>query len=141
MTREQITAMVARRLERWHHRDIAGLLEDVSDDSIVDSPFAGGTARGKAAIEESYKAFFRAFPDARLIWHEQLIDGDQVMMVGRLSGTDRGGFMGLTPTGRSFDIPIASLYELKDGLIIHERRIYDFTGLLVQVGALRAKPL
>jgi hypothetical protein len=27
-----------------------------------------------------------------------------------------------------------------DGLIEHERRIYDFTGLLVQIGVLRAKP-
>jgi hypothetical protein len=27
-----------------------------------------------------------------------------------------------------------------DGLIEHERRIYDFTGLLVQLGVLRAKP-
>jgi hypothetical protein len=27
-----------------------------------------------------------------------------------------------------------------DGLIASERRIYDFTGLLVQLGVLRAKP-
>jgi hypothetical protein len=27
-----------------------------------------------------------------------------------------------------------------DGLIAHERRIYDFTGLLLQIGVLRAKP-
>jgi hypothetical protein len=49
--------------------------------------------------------------------------------------------MGLAPAGRSFDIPIVSLYEMKDRLIAHERRIYDFTGMLVQVGALKAKPI
>ena len=29
---------------------------------------------------------------------------------------------------------------LKDGLIIKETRIYDFTSMLMQLGALRAKP-
>ena len=32
------------------------------------------------------------------------------------------------------------VFELRDGKITHERRLYDFTGLLVQVGVLKAKP-
>ena len=31
--------------------------------------------------------------------------------------------------------------DLENGLIARERRIYDFTGLAVQVGALKAKPV
>ena len=34
----------------------------------------------------------------------------------------------------------AFIYRLQDGLIVHERRILDFTGVLIQVGVLRAKP-
>jgi hypothetical protein len=49
--------------------------------------------------------------------------------------------MGLPPTDRPFSISLVSLCEMEDGFIAHERRIYDFTGLLLQVGALRAKPL
>jgi hypothetical protein len=33
------------------------------------------------------------------------------------------------------------LYELRDHHIVRERRIYDFTGLLVQIGVLKAKPV
>ena len=29
---------------------------------------------------------------------------------------------------------------LKDGLIVRERRIYDFAGLLIQIGLLKVKP-
>ena len=32
------------------------------------------------------------------------------------------------------------LFEFQDGRIVRERRIYDFTGLLVQIGVLSAKP-
>ena len=31
-------------------------------------------------------------------------------------------------------------YESKDGQIVRDRRVYDVTGLLVQVGTLKAKP-
>jgi hypothetical protein len=32
------------------------------------------------------------------------------------------------------------LFEMQDGLIAYERRYYDFTGLLIQLGILRGKP-
>jgi hypothetical protein len=32
------------------------------------------------------------------------------------------------------------VYTLKDNQIVHERRILDFTGVLLQVGILKAKP-
>ena len=141
MTRDEVTAFFMRRLDDWNRRDIAALGRDYAEDAVVYSPFVGGSATGRVAIEELSRTFFTAFPDARLQWDDTLVDGDRVMLVGRLWASDAGGFMGLAPAGRSFDIPIVTLYELKDGLIVHERRIYDFTGMLVQVGALRAKPL
>ena len=58
-----------------------------------------------------------------------------------VTGTDTGGFMGLPATGKPFRLPIVILYTVADGLIVHERRIYDFTGMLVQVGILKAKPV
>jgi steroid delta-isomerase-like uncharacterized protein len=141
MTREEVMAAVEQRLNDWNRRDIAALGQHYSEDAVVDSPFAGGSARGRVAIEELSRTFFTAFPDAHLQWDDTLIDGDRVMLVGRLRASDAGGFMGLAPAGRSFDIPIVSIYELANGLIVHERRIYDFTGALVQVGALKAKPV
>ena len=74
--------------------------------------------------------------------HEEsvLIDGDAAAQVVTLEGTDSGQFLGLPPTGKSFRVPAVLLYEFKDGQIARERRIYDFTGLLVQIGLLKAKP-
>lgn len=131
--------MFARMYDCFNRRDVAELVRDYSENSVMESPFVG--ARGRAAIEQAFRSFFHAFPDARLAWEDTLIDGDRVTLIGRLSGTDHGGFMGAAAKGRTFDVPIISLCELRNGLIVHERRIYDFTGALVQVGALKAKPL
>ena len=55
-------------------------------------------------------------------------------------GQDVGQFLGLAPTGKSFRVPGVFLYDLQDGQIVRERRIYDFTGVLIQIGLLKAKP-
>ena len=50
-----------------------------------------------------------------------------------VSGTDVGGFLGLPPTGRMVRVGGAFVYTLKDGLILHERRIIDLSGVLLQL--------
>jgi steroid delta-isomerase-like uncharacterized protein len=141
MTRTEISELIGRVMEAWQHRDADALAAFHSQDGIVESPFAGGTTRGREAIGRVYEAFFHAFPDLTMRSDEPLIDGDRVVLVTRLSGTDRGGFMGMHPTGRPVDFPCVLLFELENGLIARERRIYDFTGLAVQVGAIKAKPV
>ena len=141
MTRDEISALLAQRQEAWARRDIATLVNWYSEDSVVESPLAGGVARGREAIGKIHQVFFNAFPDVTLHIDDLLIDGDRVVIIGRLAGTDRGGFMGMAPTGRSFDIALVVLFDLANGLITRERRIYDFTGLLVQVGTIKAKPV
>ena len=71
---------------------------------------------------------------------ETLIDSDRVAQIGTLTGTDTGGLMGISPTDKAFRLPIVILYTVADGQILHERGIYDFTGLLLQIGLLKAKP-
>jgi len=50
-------------------------------------------------------------------------------------------FLGLQPTGKPFHFTSAILYDLRGGRVPRERRICDFSGLLVQIGALKAKPV
>jgi predicted ester cyclase len=78
--------------------------------------------------------------DVKMLEESLLIDGDSAAQVLAIEGTDSGQFLGLPPTGKSFRIPAVFLYDFKDGQIARERRIYDFTGLLVQIGLLKAKP-
>ena len=141
MTRQEISDLFARRQQAWARLDADALTADHSDDSEVDSPLAGGQAIGRAAIARLYRTYFGAFADLTLAHDELLIDGDRVVLLGRISGTNTGGFMGMPATGRSLSVPIAFFYEVRDGRITRERRIYDFTGVLLQVGLLKAKPI
>ena len=140
MTRDEIEALFARRQEDYERLDAAALADDYSDDCVVETPLSGAPLIGREANEEHFRKLFAAFPDLQRHTEGLLIDGDQVAEFGTGSGTDMGGFLELEPTRKAFRIPIVFLYTLKDRQIVRERRIYDYTGLLVQVGILKVKP-
>jgi steroid delta-isomerase-like uncharacterized protein len=140
MTRNEIETLLARHTQAWARLDAAALARDHAEDAVVESPLAGGATRGRAAIERLYETYFNAFSDLTITQEDLVVDGDNVAMLVRLSGTDDGGFMGMMPTGRRVAVSMALFFELRDGAIVRERRVYDFTSVLLQVGALKAKP-
>jgi steroid delta-isomerase-like uncharacterized protein len=140
MSRDEIAALMDRRQSAWNAHDAYALSLDHSEDCVVYSPLAGGSATGREAIERLYATMFHAFTDFKLEHRDLLIDGDRAAIFGQAGGTDRGGFMGMDPTGRVAKVEIAFLYELRDGMIVSEHRIYDFTSVLIQIGVLKAKP-
>jgi steroid delta-isomerase-like uncharacterized protein len=140
MTRDETLRFFTRRQEAHDRRDAPALAADHAPDGTVESPAAGGIVRGRAAIEGIYRAWFQAFPDVVFENDEPLIDGDRVALATTLVGTDLGGFMEMPPTGKPFRLRVVRLYTLANGQIATERRIYDFTGMLVQIGLLKAKP-
>jgi steroid delta-isomerase-like uncharacterized protein len=139
MTRDEIVDLFARREAAYNRHDIEALVALYSETCVVESPL-GGTVQGRAAIAQVSRAFFEAFGDLTVSVDDLVIDGHGVVQVGTLSGTDTGGLMGMMPSGKPALLPVVIVCRVADGLIVHERRIYDFTGMLVQIGVLKAKP-
>lgn len=139
MTRPEILAFFASRQVHWNAHDVEALSAGHAEDGVVQSPMHG-TRKGRADIADSYSALFGAFPDWRFTGDDMLIDGDRVAQVFTAEAIHVGEFMGLAGTNRRFRIQGVRIYNLSGGLIQTERRLYDFTGLLIQVGVLRGKP-
>ena len=141
MTRDEIVRMFAQRQDAVDGRNIDFIVSQHAAECEQISPLAGKTVRGREAIGQLYETWFTGFPDLKWNSEELLIDDDRVTQILTLSGTDTGGFMGMPPTGKPFRLPIVWLFTVKDQQFTHVRPIYDFTGLLVQVGLLKAKPV
>lgn len=139
MTREQIFALFNRREAAWRARDASALAADHAPDGVVVSP-TGGVLEGRAEIERIYRVWFVAFPDLTFTTEDLLVDEDRAALLCRFTGSHLGEFFGMGPTGRRIEVAGAFIYRLQDDMIVHERRVLDFTGLLIQVGVLRAKP-
>lgn len=139
MTRDEITALMDRRLAAWAAHDASAMAAIHAEDGNVASP-TGGALEGREEIEAVYRTWFKAFPDVTVRPEHLVIDGDRVVQVLLLSATHAGDFFGIPPTGRHVDVLMATVMRVAGGVIQDETRIYDFTGLLIQVGVLKAKP-
>jgi steroid delta-isomerase-like uncharacterized protein len=139
MTREEIVDLFDRRATAVNSHDVDAFAAVYAEDAVVESPL-GGTHQGRAAIRGVVEAFLAALTDATFTQDDLIIDGDRVVQVLILSGTDTGGLMGMAASGKPAMLPMVNVCRVAGGFITHERRIYDFTGMLVQIGVLKAKP-
>jgi steroid delta-isomerase-like uncharacterized protein len=139
MTREEIVDLFDRRATAVNNHDVDAIAAVYAEDAVVESPL-GGTHQGRAAIRAVIETFLAALTDATFTEDDLIIDGDHVVQVLTLSGTDTGGMMGMAASGKPALLPMVNVCRVAGGFITHERRIYDFTGMLVQIGVLKAKP-
>ena len=140
MTRDETREFFDRRVDAWRRRDIDVLMRAHTHDCVLESPIAGKVT-GRNAIENVYLAFFTSFPDYTIENPDLIVDGDRAVQTVTFAGTNTGGFMGMAPTGKRFSFAAVLICELRDGQIAHEKRIYDFTGFLLEIGVLKAKPI
>ena len=139
MTRDDAVKFFAEQQADWDARDAEALARRHTADGTVVSPIFR-TVQGFDEILGSYRSLFTVFPDWQYIGEEPMVDGNRLAQPFLVHATHSADFMGLPGSGRKIDIEGVRVFEMKDGLIAYERRYYDFTGLLIQLGVLRGKP-
>jgi hypothetical protein len=139
MTREELSKFADDRKTAWDRKDPVALAAGHTPDGDVVSPIFG-TVKGRAAIEASYKNLFAVFGDWEFIGDDLIMDGDIVVEGFTARATHTHEFLGVPGTNRRFQIRGVLLFRFANGLIAHEERIYDFSGMLIQIGVLKARP-
>jgi steroid delta-isomerase-like uncharacterized protein len=140
MTRADLERMTARYLSAMNRHDAHSLASLYAADCQVDSPLFAAL-KGRAAVEASYQQWFTIFPDVEFKPETTVIDPPTLAVATRNTATHEGELFGLAPTHKRIEFRTVRLVTVDaDGLIVKEQRTYDFTGLLVQLGVLRAKP-
>jgi steroid delta-isomerase-like uncharacterized protein len=140
MTRDDILAFTNRLVENWERADDRALAAGYADDATLDSPLLG-KRKGRGAIEASFRDLFRMFDKWRITIDNTVIDpisGRAVLLL-TAQATQVGDMLGYPASHRRFTLRTALVFDFAKGRIASETRLYDFTGLLVQLGVLTAK--
>lgn len=92
-----------------------------------------GTFAGTEAVEGFLTMFFAGFPDL----HQEIAvahHADSAVIVEiRNTGTHRGEFAGLAPTGRRIEVPSCNLFLFEGADMIRERIYFDMGTLMSQL--------
>src|SRR5436190_4677599 len=137
---DTVTLALEAHQQAWEARDPAALTRTHHEDGVIVSPIFR-TVRGRPAILHSYVDLFTIFPDWQYQTRQAVVQDTRVAQAFVIHATHTGTFMGLPGTGRRVEVEGVCFFEMSEGLIAHERRYYDFTGMLIQLGVLKAKPM
>ena len=142
MTSDEIRSFLDRFVHAWEHQDVAALSACYTDDCVVVSPIFS-TIKGKAKVEKSYHDLFLALANPSITVDDTIIseaDPARAVILWTVKSIHAGSIFGMPGTGKRIERTIAYFLTFRDGLIAKERRVYDFTSMLMQLGVLKAKP-
>jgi steroid delta-isomerase-like uncharacterized protein len=97
---------------------------------------ADGTTGGAdvgLAVAEMYAT---AFPDLTLTIDHQTSCGDVSVVEFTARGTHLADLDGLPATGKSVEVPVCNIIEVKDGKILREREYFNALAMMQQLGVI-----
>ena len=139
MTRDEIAALLDQRAAAMLGSDASNVPSLYTPDAAIRSPMFGAVV-GIDEIVESYRKTGEIYANIHTTLETRIVEENRAAEVNTVRATHVGEFAGIPASHRQITFTAVSVYEFRDGRIADERRVYDFTSVLMQLGVLRAKP-
>jgi steroid delta-isomerase-like uncharacterized protein len=118
------------------NRNDPSMIDRILSPDWVDNPPAPQQPAGPAGAKVILAELTTAFPDCTVEILDTLRDGDKVVVRSRITGTQKGTFMGSPPKGRVLDIQAIDIHQFENGKIIRTWHTEDWLTGLHQLGVL-----
>ena len=136
MSVEENKALVRREIEEgWHQGNLVVVKEIYATNFIDHSPFPG-TTPDREGIKQFIKIIRDAFPDIKLTIEDLIAESDKVVERLTVTGTNKGEFMGITPTGKQITVPVITINRLAGDKIVERWSISDQLAMMQQLGVI-----
>jgi len=119
----------------WNQGDVGIIDELYAIDYLGHDP-SGLHGATLEEFRQSASGLFTAFPDFHLVLNDEVIDGDKIAKRWTVTGTHKGQFMGIPPTGNHIAITGISFYRIADGKVVETWWSSDALGMLGQLGVI-----
>ena len=110
-------------------------LRDVMAGDVQDHDPAADQAKGVEGFIHFFTQFRSAFPDLAVAVEHLVADEDNVAFAYTITGTHKGNFLGIPPTGKKIKARGLQISRFKDGKIVERWGSSDELGILQQIGA------
>jgi predicted ester cyclase len=137
MSIETNKAIIRRFMEAVLNGRDLGVIDEIVAEDYLDHVAFPGQEPGRRGVKRRISYLLAAL-DPRWTPHDFIAEGDRVVARWSLTGTHRGEFLGLQPTGKEFTFQVLEIYRIKDGMMAEHWNVVDMFGFLQQIGAIPA---
>jgi steroid delta-isomerase-like uncharacterized protein len=125
-------ALTRQFFSRISAGDLTAIDEFVSD-GFVEHEQVPGLAPGKAGTRQLFEMFHSAFDQARVEVDDMIAEGDKVFVLARLTGTQRGEFMGIPAAGKTLNVNVCDYFRIDNGALTEHWGVMDAAGMMHQL--------
>jgi len=134
------SASIRRLYDLINAGDIDGFGGQLADD-FVEHEELPGIPPTKDGVVQYFKMMLTAFPDMRMDVEDVIASGDKAVARLRVTGTNKGDFMGMPATGKSAGVNLIDITRFgDDGLAREHWGVADQLALMQQLGVIPAGP-
>ncbi len=112
-----------------------GEIRNLMAPDVIDHDPAPTQAAGPEGFIAFFTEFREGFPDLAIDVEHTVADDDNLAIAYTVTGTHRGVFMGIPPTGREISARGMQIARFVDGKIVERWGSSDQLGILQQLGA------
>jgi steroid delta-isomerase-like uncharacterized protein len=125
----------ARYVQAYNDGDLDAIDETCTADLVVHQPPYPDTT-GIQAHREATAALRQAFPDMKLSFVDQIVQGDRSVVRWTMTGTHSGQSpaVPVPPTGKQIRLTGCAIDRVVDGKVAETWNYVDYLGLLQQLG-------
>lgn len=135
MSIDKNKALVRRVFEEMWHKGNLDFAEEVFTSDYIQHGMGGPEEiHGPEGYKQNVATIRSAFPDFHVEIKDQIAEGDRVVTRYATSGTHRGEFMGVAPTGKRIETTAVGIDRFSGGKIVESWEQYDALGMLQQLG-------
>jgi len=134
MNPTQMAELFRRHRDAERRRDFDGIMSTFTENCYLETVALGFRSEGQAAARVAYVAYFTAFPDLAPDDLGMAFGDDVMASWGFLRGTSGGDWLGVPPSGGSFEVPFTNVATFADELMLGESIYFDLATLCEQTG-------
>ena len=113
-------------------------LDELMVPGFIDHDPEPDQAPGAGGVKEAFRRMRSGFPDLKLTPEAIYTDGDTVIARVRMTGTHKGEYFGIPPTGKSVGITGIDIVRIEDGKAVERWGVFDALALMHQLGQVPA---
>ena len=139
MSAEQNKALVRQMVEEIFNRGNISLADEfMASDFVEHEELPPGIPRGREGVKQLTMIMRSAFPDFKATIQDMIAEDDKVVIRMTWTGTQKGEFMGIPPTGKSVSFGVIDIIRAAGGKFVEHWGQMDSMGMMQQLGAIPA---
>lgn len=129
---------IVRRMyeEVWNKRNLEVAKKLIAPSHAVQLFDAADSGVGPEAYAQNVVQFVRAFPDLKFKVVDMVAEDEKVVALWNISGTHKGEFRGIPPTGKRVSVDGITISQLADGKIMDSYVSLDLWSMMQQLGVI-----